>query len=178
MRDRLLLVGLIFVIPLLVVLSMMVLEPSSETPEIALVDSPTPTSAPTLAPTFTPFPTASPTPMPTFTSTPISIPTAAAASADVPSFAVDIQPILNARCVKCHAGDNPPRGLLLDSYAHVLKGGTYREVVIPGKPEESELIRRVRGEAIPRMPLDGPPFLTVDQIALIEAWITNGAPDN
>ncbi|GAB4530949.1 MAG: hypothetical protein Fur0018_18510 [Anaerolineales bacterium] len=116
-------------------------------------------------PTVTPTPASSPTPLPT--------PTPAG-----PSYAADIQPIFTERCIKCHSGDNPPRGLRLIDYEHVLAGGTYRPVIVPGKPEESELIHRIRGEAIPRMPFDGPPFLSDEQIALIEAWVAAGAPDN
>lgn len=51
-------------------------------------------------------------------------------------------------------------------------------MVIPGKPEESEMVRRIKGEAIPRMPFDGPPFLSDEQIATIVAWIASGAPNN
>ncbi|RME81187.1 MAG: hypothetical protein D6775_14245, partial [Caldilineae bacterium] len=119
----------------------------------------------------TPVPTA--TPAPTATATPEE-----AAERSAPSFAADIQPIFNERCIKCHSGDKPPRGLRLDSYDHVLQGGTYRAVIVPGDPEGSELVRRIKGEALPRMPFDGPPFLSDEQIALIVRWIAEGAPDN
>ena len=46
----------------------------------------------------------------------------------------------------------------------------------PGDARASELVRRVRGESTPRMPLTGPPWLTDAQIALIEQWIAAGAP--
>ncbi len=95
-----------------------------------------------------------------------------------PSFSADILPVFTARCTKCHSGETPPRGLRLDSYANVLAGGTYRPVVLPGNPRESELLRRIKGEALPRMPFDGPPFLDETQIRQIEAWIAAGAPDN
>lgn len=98
--------------------------------------------------------------------------------AGAPSFAADVQPILTERCTKCHSGQSPPRGLWLDSYDQVMAGGAYRPVVLPGNPDESEIVRRIKGSAIPRMPLDGPPFLSDDQIAAIEAWIAAGAPNN
>ncbi len=128
-------------------------------------------------PTVTPPPSPSPTslPVPTETAPPTEPPAAAPAG---PGYAADIQPIFTERCIKCHSGDNPPRGLRLTDYTGVLAGGAYRPVVIPGKPEESELIRRIKGEAVPRMPFDGPPFLTEAQITLIEAWVAAGAPDN
>jgi len=95
-----------------------------------------------------------------------------------PSFSADILPIFTARCIRCHRGETPPRGLRLDSYAGILAGGTYRAVVLPGNPQESELLRRIKGETLPRMPFDGPPFLDAAQIRQIEAWIAAGAPDN
>jgi mono/diheme cytochrome c family protein len=47
-------------------------------------------------------------------------------------------------------------------------------VVIPGDPQRSEIVRRLRGQSLPRMPLTGPPYLPEDQIALIERWIAGG----
>ena len=45
----------------------------------------------------------------------------------------------------------------------------------PGRPNASELLRRIRGQAQPRMPMDGPPYLSEEEIGLIEAWIAGGA---
>jgi len=64
------------------------------------------------------------------------------------------------------------------SYEEALKGSAYRPVVVPGDPEKSQLVRRIRGDSTPRMPFDGPPFLTEDQIVLIMTWIAAGAPNN
>jgi hypothetical protein len=49
--------------------------------------------------------------------------------------------------------------------------------VVPGNPAASELVRRIRGQALPRMPFDGPPYLTDEEIRLIEEWILQGAAD-
>jgi hypothetical protein len=49
--------------------------------------------------------------------------------------------------------------------------------VVPGRPEASELMRRVLGHAQPRMPYRGPPWLSADQTRLLERWITDGARD-
>ena len=93
----------------------------------------------------------------------------------------DIRPILFKRCIKCHSDnsrlDAPPEGLRLDSIANVLAGGE-RLAVLPGRPEMSELWRRVAGLARPRMPLDGPPWLDEDDIRLIGDWIAQGARDD
>lgn len=93
----------------------------------------------------------------------------------------DIQPIIQQRCVKCHTADGlrgpPPEGLQLKTRDLLLAGGD-RMVVVPGNPGASDLVRRIRGQSLPRMPLDGPPFLDDDEIRLITDWIAQGAPDD
>jgi mono/diheme cytochrome c family protein len=51
-------------------------------------------------------------------------------------------------------------------------------LVEPGKPEESWLLFRLRGDrGGPYMPL-GDVQLTADEIAAVESWIANGAPND
>ena len=109
---------------------------------------------------------------------------AAAAPAEVPDAGqpvlfTAVEPIFLQRCVKCHSDagpDGPPEGLRLGSLAEILAGGE-RVVVAPGSPGASELIRRVRGQSLPRMPFDGPPYLDEEQIQLLADWIEQGARD-
>jgi mono/diheme cytochrome c family protein len=93
----------------------------------------------------------------------------------------DVEPVLTQRCIKCHSDASvlgaPPEGLRLASRDAVLAGGD-RMVVVPGNPGASELVRRIRGQSLPRMPFDGPPFLDDDEIRLIVDWIAQGAPDD
>ncbi|RMF58205.1 MAG: hypothetical protein D6748_09440, partial [Calditrichaeota bacterium] len=42
----------------------------------------------------------------------------------------------------------------------------------------SELVRRIKGLAHPRMPFDGPPYLSDSEIRLIEKWVQQGARDS
>lgn len=103
----------------------------------------------------------------------------AAPGPDDPVTFAHVAPILLQRCVKCHSDvreGGPPEGLRLDTLAGVLAGGE-RVVVVPGNPDASEIVRRVEGTAQPRMPFDGPPWLSDDEIALIRRWIAGGAPD-
>lgn len=86
----------------------------------------------------------------------------------------DVAPIFKARCVICHSGQGAPKGLQLDSYERVLKGSATGPIVTMGSAEQSELIRRLNGKSLPRMPLTGPPFLVPAQIALIKDWIDGG----
>jgi mono/diheme cytochrome c family protein len=87
----------------------------------------------------------------------------------------EVAPVFAQYCVVCHSGEAAPFGLRLDSYEAVLAGSQRGEVVRRGAPEESELIRRLRGTSQPRMPLVGPP-LPDSLIARIAEWIAAGAP--
>lgn len=67
----------------------------------------------------------------------------------------------------------------MTSYAALLKGGQDGHAVEPGKPEEGNLMKRLRlpredKEAMP--PKDGP--LAEAEIALIKQWISEGAKDD
>lgn len=94
-------------------------------------------------------------------------------SAAEPTFN-DIAPILQRRCVLCHAGPQPPLDLRLDSLAQLLKGSQRGPVVQAGDPAGSELIKRLKGISQPRMPLTGPPFFSDTEIELFERWIAAG----
>jgi mono/diheme cytochrome c family protein len=101
------------------------------------------------------------------------IPLSVAQEARKPSYA-DVSAIFQRHCVLCHAGENAPAGLRLDSFENVLKGSANRPVVLAGRPDESELLRRVKGVTTPRMPMTGPPYLSDAEIARLEAWVVGG----
>jgi len=94
----------------------------------------------------------------------------AIAQQDKVDFARDIQPIFAASCAGCHGEKKQSGGLRLDSKAIALA-----KVIKPGNAAESELYRRVAGLSDQaRMPMGGKP-LSAEQIALIKAWIEQGA---
>lgn len=99
------------------------------------------------------------------------------AAAEATTYA-DLAPILAARCAKCHAERSlmgpAPEGYQLNSYDATLSTAD-RVRVVPGHPDASELVRRIRGQALPRMPFDGPPYLDAADAELIVAWIARGA---
>jgi mono/diheme cytochrome c family protein len=90
-------------------------------------------------------------------------------------YSPDVHQIFQARCIKCHTGTRPPEGLRLDSYHDVMAGSKDGPVIVPGSPDKSELVRRLKGISKPRMPKDGPPWLSEMQITVIEKWIAAGA---
>src|SRR3954468_17789272 len=95
-------------------------------------------------------------------------------------FERDVQPILASKCVRCHGPQTAEAGLRLDNRKTAigpLDSGT--RAIIPGKPNESELIRRVSADPSERMPPEGDP-LTKNQITTLQHWIAAGAdwPDH
>lgn len=87
----------------------------------------------------------------------LSLVTSAARGQSVAFYQVSA--ILTKRCVKCHSGTGAPMGLDLTGNAAVLAGGWPEVVVQPGQAD-GLLLRRIRGQSVPRKPLDGPPFLS------------------
>ena len=90
-------------------------------------------------------------------------------------FARDIQPVFEKSCYSCHGPKMQMAGLRLDEKQAALAGGQSGPVIVAAKSAESALYRRVAGigEAA-RMPMGGKP-LDESQIALIRAWIDQGA---
>jgi mono/diheme cytochrome c family protein len=88
----------------------------------------------------------------------------------------DLAPLLQSRCTVCHSGTQAAAGLQLDSLDALQRGSSRGPVVRPGDPAGSELIRRLRGQSLPRMPLTGPPYLGETEIQRFEDWIRAGLP--
>ena len=86
----------------------------------------------------------------------------------------EVSGILTSRCVLCHQGPAAPLELRLDTLEAVLAGSRNGPVVVAGQPETSELLKRIKGTTLPRMPMTGPPFLSDEETALFEAWIVQG----
>lgn len=56
------------------------------------------------------------------------------------TFAKDIQPLLQASCVRCHGSERPKAGLRLDSLEGALKGSKDGKVILPGDSKGSALV--------------------------------------
>jgi mono/diheme cytochrome c family protein len=97
-------------------------------------------------------------------------------SARTVDFTRDIQPILESRCYSCHGPKSTAKGLRLDLRAAAMQGGESGAAILPGNSDQSLLVRRLLGlDGQSRMPKTGDP-LSEPQIALIRAWIDQGAP--
>lgn len=88
-----------------------------------------------------------------------------------------LAPLLAERCVMCHNASAAAAGLRLDSLEGLQKGSTRGPVVQPSNPAGSEIVRRVKGSSLPRMPMTGPPWLADADVARLERWISAGLPE-
>lgn len=103
-------------------------------------------------------------------------------SVDV-SFADEIRPLMyrSPGGCSCHSS-NTTSGFNLGSYDRLRKGGlnSGEGVIVPFKPCESILVQKL-GLAPPfgaRMPYNGPPYFTAEELTLVKDWIAEGAANN
>ena len=127
------------------------------------------TDPPTQAPIATD--TAAATEPPAATEAPATQPAAQGATV---SFANDVLPLIESRCIGCHGGDRTEEGLDLKSHASIIAGSTNGPVIVPGDAANSLLVEMV---ATQKMPKRGPK-LTPPQVQLITDWVNQGALDN
>ena len=88
-----------------------------------------------------------------------------------------IAPIFAERCTGCHGTEKQKGKLALHTPEAIQLGGLDGPVIVPGKPAESELLRRL---ALPlehedHMPPAERPQPSADEIAALRAWIASGA---
>ena len=57
-------------------------------------------------------------------------------------FEQNVRPLLAQNCYSCHGDKKQKGGLRLDSIEAILKGGESGPAVVPGKPDESLLVRQ------------------------------------
>jgi Protein of unknown function (DUF1553)/Protein of unknown function (DUF1549)/Planctomycete cytochrome C len=103
----------------------------------------------------------------------------AAPAAEPIEFNRDVRPILSDKCFACHGPDEKHRTAKLrldvEKDAKADRDGTH--AIVPGKPAESELVRRITAEDVSeRMPpkkTNKP--LTASEIDTLRRWIAEGA---
>src|SRR5688572_23350051 len=99
----------------------------------------------------------------------------AAAEAGI-DFDRQIQPIFQRSCIKCHGPEKQKGGLRLDRSKDAMGAlDSGKQAIIPAKPNESELVRRVTtADPDDRMPPKSDP-LPAAEIQLLRSWIEQGA---
>ncbi|HWA33028.1 MAG TPA: DUF1553 domain-containing protein [Cyclobacteriaceae bacterium] len=91
-------------------------------------------------------------------------------------FSAEVKPIFNKKCISCHGGVRQKAGFSVlfrkDALAPTESG---KPAIIPGKPDESELIRRITAtDPEERMPYKHEP-LSGSEISTLRQWIKEGA---
>lgn len=93
----------------------------------------------------------------------------------------DIKPMLEKSCVNCHGPEKPKSKYRVDSREAIIKGGESGDpAIIPGKSEKSPFVLYsadlvVDMEMPPTDKREKYPAWTKEQIALVRAWIDQGA---
>ena len=97
-------------------------------------------------------------------------------------FNQDVQPILAANCFSCHGPDPEMRkaGLRLDLEESAFrKRPGHPDAIVPGHPEQSELIKRIEStdthHLMPQSPQGEAKPMKAADIAILREWITEGA---
>lgn len=91
----------------------------------------------------------------------------------------DILPILQLRCTVCHGRRVQEGGLDLRTVEGLLRGGVSGPAAVPGDPEGSLIIQRVRASEMPpprRVVEVSVKPMTASESALLQRWIAAGMP--
>jgi hypothetical protein len=89
-------------------------------------------------------------------------------------------PILMQHCWACHGGPAQEAELDLRSRSDMLKGGRSGPAVIPGKPDESPLIQRIRDGACPpkrRLVEANVKPVPDSSLEMLRRWVADGASE-
>ena len=91
-------------------------------------------------------------------------------------FEAKVRPVLARRCETCHGPSKQKAGLRLDVRTGWERGGAQGPAVVPGKPDDSLLVRAVRyADDDLKMPPDGK--LPDAEVAALTEWVARGAVD-
>lgn len=91
-----------------------------------------------------------------------------------------VKPILESKCYGCHGANKQKGKLRLDLPDFILKGGKDGKIIVAGKVDESDLIKRIllSKESKDHMPPKEKPQLSKQDIDLLHWWVASGADFN
>lgn len=95
-------------------------------------------------------------------------------AASLELFRGQVRTLLIEQCLDCHGGQETHGELDLTTREGLLEGGYSGAAVVPGKPEESLLVKLIRHDDEPGMPEDGEK-LPAEAIEHVANWIGSGA---
>jgi WD40 repeat protein len=82
--------------------------------------------------------------------------------------------VLRDNCLSCHNPEKKKGKLLLTSRAEALRGNEDGPALVPGKPDESLMVKVLAPDADPHMPPKKQ--LAAADVAAVRAWVEAGAP--
>ena len=90
-----------------------------------------------------------------------------------------VHPIIEEKCVSCHGPKKVKGGLKMDSIANMLEGGDAEDCLVKGDVKASYMITSME---LPlddeyRMPPEGKPQITADELKVLKWWVEIGAPE-
>ncbi|MDB5386603.1 MAG: Protein of unknown function (DUF1553)/Protein of unknown function (DUF1549)/Planctomycete [Planctomycetaceae bacterium] len=95
-------------------------------------------------------------------------------AADLKFFRDEIEPVLKESCHRCHGEKKQESNLRLDSREALLKGGKNGPTIVPGKPDESLLLKVLEYTGDIQMPPDEK--LDDETRDAMKKWIEKKAP--
>ena len=101
-----------------------------------------------------------------------------ASQADAKVTQHEVFPYLYTRCVVCHGARRKESGLDLRTAAGMLKGGKSGPAIVPGKPNESLILKKIHAKDMPppkELIRAGVRPMEAPEIALLTKWIEQGA---
>ena len=108
--------------------------------------------------------------------------TASSPSREHLDFNQDVQPILASNCFSCHGPDPEMRkaNLRLDLEESAFKKRPGKpDAIVPGRPESSELVRRIESKdphyLMPQSPLGEAKPMKPEDVAILKQWVAEGA---
>ncbi len=108
---------------------------------------------------------------------PPAVQAAAVQAGTVQQYQHDVLPVLQENCLRCHGGMNRRAGYNMSTRTSAIAGGHHGVAIIPGRPDDSLLIKLIGPGPYPDdikpMPLKGK--LTDAEIATLRQWVAGGA---
>ncbi|TAK97139.1 MAG: hypothetical protein EPO07_13845 [Verrucomicrobia bacterium] len=94
-----------------------------------------------------------------------------------PAFVAVVRPVLDKYCVSCHGPQKSKAQLRMDNFERLMKGSENGAIVVAGKPDESEMIKRLLlpEDSDDHMPPVGKAQPSEAEIALLKWWVEAGA---
>lgn len=90
-------------------------------------------------------------------------------------YEIHIAPILENKCLSCHAGPVKSGRYDMSTVEAIIQGGKAGKAVVPGKPMESLLIKLAGKTGTPAMPPKDDEPLTPAELAMLKEWVAQGA---